>query len=64
VRNVSCPLLTSGVILGELEKLKEGKVWTKFNELLYTLTMNDTHLMKEEVPLSKAVKEKLYSAIW
>jgi hypothetical protein len=51
-------------ILEELQELKAEKDWTKFNELLYTFTMNDTYLLKEGVPLSKAVKEKLYSAIW
>ncbi|MGD0843563.1 MAG: hypothetical protein ABSA06_04245 [Geobacteraceae bacterium] len=51
-------------ILKELQELKAGEDWTKFNELLYTLMMNDTYLMKEGVPLSKVVKDKLYSAIW
>ena len=51
-------------ILKELQELKAGKDWTKFNELLYTLTMHDLYLMKEGVPLSKTVKDKLYSAIW
>jgi hypothetical protein len=51
-------------IVKELQELKAGKDWTKFNELLHTLLMHDSYLMKEGVPLSTTVKEKLYSAIW
>lgn len=51
-------------ILKELQELKAEKDWTKFNERLYTLTMHDIYLSKEGVPLSKAVKEKMCSAIW
>ena len=51
-------------ILQELQELKAGKDWAKFNDLLSTLTMYDLYLMKEGVPLSRTVREKLYSAIW
>jgi hypothetical protein len=50
-------------IVKELQELKSSNDWTKFNELLYTLTMHDLYLMKEGVPLSKTVKEKFNSAI-
>lgn len=51
-------------ILKELEELRAKKNTAKFNELLHTLLMHDTYLMKEGVPLSTTVKGRLYAAIW
>ena len=47
-----------------LKELRAEKNTAKFNELLHTLLMHDTYLMKEGVPLSTTVKDRLYAAIW
>lgn len=48
----------------ELQRFKADNDWTGFNELLCSLIMKDSYLMRESIPLSKEAKEKLYSVIW
>jgi hypothetical protein len=50
-------------MLSQLRELRGEDDLADFNKLLNTLLMYDVYLMKEGVPLSISVKDKLYSAI-